>query len=215
MAKTEKRISIATFDKIAKEHAHGTVTKPWFDTEISVRYSLPFGEMLAFVDDVVKSCMQENLGYIPEVREFVVKCNILTRYANFSLPENLEHRYELVYGTNAVEAVMEDINQEQLEEIMNAIDDKLDYLCNANVAELEKQVHKLEDTFESLAKQVSETFSGISKDDIKDVVNAIAGGAMSEEKVVAAYMKEKYGEAPAPDSETTVKKPTKRSTKKK
>lgn len=192
MAKTEKKISIATFDKIAKAQAKEVITKQWVDAEIRIRPVLPFGDMLAFVDDVVKSCFQSGLGYLPEVLEFVVKCNVLTRYANFSLPDNLEHRYAIVYGTDAVDVVLGEINQTQFDEITNAIENKLDYLCNSNIAELEKQVHKLEDTFETLAKQVDEVFSGVSKEDIGKLMGAMANGSMSEEKLVEAYMKEKY-----------------------
>lgn len=196
MAKNEKKISIAAFDKIAKAQEKPGVTKQWFDTQIHIRHTLGFAEMLAFVDDVVKSCMQEGLGYLPEVREFLVKCNVLTRYANFTLPDNLEHRYALVYGTDAVETVLDGVDRKQLEEIINAIDDKLDYLCNANAAELEKQVHKLEDTFAALAKQMEDIFSGVDGDDIGKLTSAIANGGLNEEKIVEAYMKEKYGMGP-------------------
>lgn len=198
MAKTEKKISIAAFDKAAKGHLRETVTKQWFDIEVRIRPFLPIGEMLAFVDDVVKSCLQDGMGYLPEVREFLVRCNVLTRYANFTLPEKLEHRYELACGTDAADTVMEEVDQRQLEWIVNAIEDKLDYLCNANAAELEKQVHRLEDSIESIAKQLDEVFSGVSAEDVEKLAHAMAEGGFREDKLVDAYMKQRFGDGAHP-----------------
>lgn len=121
MAKTEKKVSIAQFDKIAREHFDNNVTIQWCGTEVKVKRSLPLMEVLAFVDDVVESCFHDQYGYMPEVRDFVIKSNILSRYANFSLPDNLEHRYQMVYFTDAVDTVCEAINTTQLQENVKRI----------------------------------------------------------------------------------------------
>ena len=96
MAKSEKKISIASLDKVLKEQAVDIATEQWFGNEVKIKHTLSFSEMLAFVDDVVSSCFHTTGGYMPELQEFVVKSNILTRYANFNLPDNLEHRYALL-----------------------------------------------------------------------------------------------------------------------
>lgn len=105
MAKADKKVSIALFDKIAKEQFQNEANIEWHDAQLRVKYALPLKDMLAFVDDVVGSCFHDKLGYMPEVKDFAIKSNILSRYANFTLPDNLEHRYQLVYVTDAVDAV--------------------------------------------------------------------------------------------------------------
>lgn len=125
MAKADKKVSIALFDKIAKEQFQNEATIEWHDAQLRVKYALSLTDMLAFVDDVVGSCFHDKLGYMPEVKDFAIKTNILSRYANFSLPDNLEHRYQLVYMTDAVDAVCAAIDGTQLQEIVNSINDKM------------------------------------------------------------------------------------------
>ena len=119
MAKTEKKVSIALFDKIAKEHFNNEVTIQWHEAEVKVRRSLPLMDVLAFVDDVVGNCFHEQYEFMPEVKDFAIKSNILSRYADFTLPDNLEHRYQMVYCTYAVDTVCGVINTTQLQEILN------------------------------------------------------------------------------------------------
>lgn len=137
MAKSEKKISIASLDKVLKEQAVDIATEQWFGNEVKIKHTLSFSEALAFVDDVVSSCFHTTGGYMPELQEFVVKSNILTRYANFNLPDNLEHRYSLLYNTDAVDVVIRHINQKQLDDILESISEKISYLCESNIAATE------------------------------------------------------------------------------
>ena len=125
MAKSEKKISIASLDKVLKEQAVDIATEQWFGNEVKIKHTLSFSEALAFVDDVVSSCFHTTGGYMPELQEFVVKSNILTRYANFNLPDNLEHRYSLLYNTDAVDVVIRHINQKQLDDILESISETI------------------------------------------------------------------------------------------
>ena len=132
MAKTEKRISINTMDKIMKERFDNTITEQWCDIDVRIKKTLSFTEMMEFVNDVVLSCFQEDGGFVPEVMDFAIKSNILSKYANFSLPDNLEHRYEIIYKTDAVEMVCGKINNTQLNEIVSSIKNKVKFLCDSN-----------------------------------------------------------------------------------
>lgn len=191
MAKTEKKVSIALFDKIAKEHFDNSTTIQWHDAEVKVKRSLPLMEVLAFVDDVVGSCFHEQYGYMPEVRDFVIKTNILSRYANFSLPDNLEHRYQMVYFTDAVDAVCEVINTTQLQEIVDAINEKIQFNCNTRTAEIQKRIEKVVETIEDMSRQTEALFSGLTKDDMQTLMSSIAESGLDEQKIVKAYMEQK------------------------
>ena len=109
MADKEKRISIASFDKVLKEQAVPNTTEHWFGNEVVIKHTISIAQMLAFVDNVVSSCFHDE-GYMPEVKDLLIKSNLLTRYANFTLPENLEHRYTLIYNTDAVAMVSKHIS---------------------------------------------------------------------------------------------------------
>lgn len=194
MAKNEKKVSITLFDKIAKEHFDNNTTIQWHDVEVKVKRSLSLMDVLAFVDDVVDSCFHEQYGYMPEVKDFVIKTNILSRYANFSLPDNLEHRYQMVYFTDAVDTVCGAINTTQLQEIVDAIDEKIQLRCNTRIAEVQKRIDQVVEAIEDMGHKTEALFSGVTQDDMKTLMSAIAESGLDEQKIVKAYMEQKKAE---------------------
>ena len=194
MAKTEKKVSIALFDKIAKEHFQNEATIQWHEAEVRVKRTLSLKEMLSFVDEVVGSCFHDELGYMPEVKDFAIKSNILTRYANFSVPDNLEHHYQMVYGTDAVDAVCTAIDTTQLQEIVNSINDKIRFLCNSKANLIQERINAVLETMEKMSNSTKDIFGGLSQDDLKALMGAITEHGLSEQKIVEAYMEQKKAE---------------------
>lgn len=184
-----KRISITTLDKIMKEKCTSTKSVIWNDVEITVQRALPYIDVLNFVNLVVRSCFDtETNEYFPEVKAFAIRCCVLEKYANFSLPSNIERRYDLVYNTDAYETVIQHINADQFNEILDAIDKKVENLANANVAAINKQINTIYNMFNSLQEQFNEIFSGITPEDASKFMQTIADGKFDEEKLVQAYM---------------------------
>ena len=194
MAKTDKKVSIALFDEIMKEQFEYKTTIQWHGAEVSVKCILSLADMLAFVDDVVKSCFHDKLGFMPEVMDFAIKSNILTRYANFSMPDNLEHRYQMIYATDAVDAVCAAISEVQLQEIVNAINSKIDFLCDSKATAIEARVNDVLTAMEEIRDKTQDIFAGLTRDDVKKVMDAIGNGSVSEEKIVQAYLEQTNGE---------------------
>lgn len=190
MAKTNKRISINSFDKAAKEVVQNTSVQEWRGIELEITHSLGLTDVLEFANDVTMSCFGETGNYIPEVMDFAIKSNILTRYSNLTMPANLEHRYDLIYQTDIVETVCRHINMEQLHEVVASINRKIDYLCSANVSTIQQKLTELVSAFENMQKQTAGAFANVSNDDIHKLLNAISNGNLSEDKIVEAYMKQ-------------------------
>lgn len=190
MAKTEKKVSIALFDKIAKEHFQNEATIQWHEAEVRVKRTLSLKEMLSFVDEVVGSCFHDELGYMPEVKDFAIKSNILTRYANFSVPDNLEHRYQMVYGTDAVDAVCAVIDTTQLQEIVNSINSKIRFLCDSKATMIQERINDVLNTMEEMRDNTKSIFDGITQDDLKNLMGAITSNGMDEQKLVQAYIEQ-------------------------
>lgn len=190
--KSNKKISITTFEKIMKENYTPTKTVEWSGVEITIKPTLSFKEVLSFVDNVTKSCFTTDSGsYIPEVKEFVIKCCILEMYANFAMPTNVERKYDLVYCTDAVNVVMENINRVQLGEIIEAINDKIDNIAQANIEAVNMQMNELYSAFNNLQEQMTGIFAGIGTDEISKLIGAIAGDKFDETKLVQAYIDQK------------------------
>jgi len=190
MAKNEKRISINALDKIAKEQFEKVTAQEWNGVEIRINRSLDFINMMEFVHDAAESCFSESGTFVPEVMDFAIKSNILTRYANFNLPDNLEHRYALIYNTDAVDVVCQHIDTEQLREITSAINRKVNYVCNSNVSVLQQKMNEVVAAFENMQKQSAAMFANVTPDDVTNLLGALSNGTVSEDKIVKAYLEQ-------------------------
>lgn len=191
MAKGEKKVSIRAVDNIIGERFLNVVKEQWYDVEVKMRRSLPFTEVLAFVDDVVQSCFQRNGAYVPEVLDFAIKSNIISKYTNVSMPDNLGHRYAILYNSDLVDFVCQHINMQQLQEMVNSINRKLAYMCDTNTVSVQNRLNDLISAFETMQEKTEAMFSDVTPDDMTRLVGAIGDGALTEEKIVEAYMKHK------------------------
>lgn len=190
MAKNEKKVSINSLDKVIKENFTNKASVEWHGLEVAIKHNLSFTEMLEFVNDVVMSCFQDDGDFVPEVMDFAIKSNILSKYANLSLPDKLEHRYEIIYNSDAVDFVCQNINMQQLREITASIDRKISYLCNTNVMNIQKQMMALVSAFEDMQQKTTDMFSNFTPDDLVKIMGAIDDGGLNEEKAVKAYLEQ-------------------------
>lgn len=204
MAKKEARISINALERVAKENFTNTITKEWFGIEVAIRRVLPLEEVLMFTEDIVNTCFAADGTFIPQVMDFAIKDGILTRYANFTMPSDTKKQYELIYTTDVVEMVMEEIDQEQLESIIDAADRKIDYLCDTNIREVSAKLETILKTFEEMGVAVEQMFGGMTPEDMQKMIGAISeAGKLDEEKIVSAYMNQRGMDVPAEDGGAT------------
>lgn len=201
MAKNEKRISVNAFERAMKENFTTVETVQWAGLEVIVKRFISVPEMLMFVNNVVESAFDKDGNYTPEAMDFAVRINVLTRYANFTMPKDVLKQYELVYGTDAVETVMGFINTNQLNEITSAIQRKVKYACDINVSVVQRELMKLVDSFNELQTSTEKIFEGVSGDDMNRLVSALAAhGDLDEKKIVDAIMEKKSAEWAAEDA---------------
>lgn len=188
MAKT-KKISINAMDKVVKDTYIPTTIINWNGLEVVVKHNLSFTEVLEFVDSVTKTCFSSDTGtYMPEVKDFAVKSNILERYANFTLPNNLEHRYEIIYHTNIIETVLGAVNHQQFNEMMVAIDAKIKNIAQANIENINKQMSELYTAFDNLQKSLEKIFDGVNTEDVVSLMKTMTEGSLDESKIIEAYL---------------------------
>lgn len=188
MAKIDKMISITAFDKVAKELATNDAVFDWHGIEVTAKHTLGLTDMMEFVHDASESCFSESGTFVPEVMDFAIKSNILKRYARFALPDNLEHRYTLVYETDAVDVVCEHINEQQLQEITASIKRRVNYVCESKIALIQQKAEEMFSAFKKLKEQSESMFDGVSKEDIQKLLGAITNGSFDEQDLVKAYL---------------------------
>lgn len=206
--KTNKKISIAKLDKVMKEQFPNDRTIEWHGLDISIKHTLSVRDMLRFVADVVNSCFDEKTGtYSPEIKELMIRRGVLTEYANFNLPDKVEHLYELVYGTSAYDVVINDINQSQIRDIRIAIDDKLEHLKTINAERISMRLDEMANVLDGLVNSAQELFGTINKEDLAAVVKNLSEANISEESLLKAVVaKEKKSDEAAQRSEIKIVK---------
>lgn len=193
MSEQIEKISVDAFERQVEANRPNNIsTFMWGDVEVSVKRRLPFADVLEFVDNVVKTCFtQKDLTYLPEVKNFTIKSNVLTMYANFTMPNNVEYQYELIYDSNIVSEVITYIDREQFDEILAAIDDKIDAEIQIGASMLKAQVSKLITSISDLESRFSDIFSGIGEKEMADIVGAITDGKFDADKLISAYFDQK------------------------
>lgn len=189
--KANEKISISFMDEALKDReAANTTVERWNGTDIAIKRTIGMVDVIAFVDNVTECCFMEDGSYHPELKEFLFRCNVLTRYANFALPEDLEHKFALVYDTDAYDFVTAHVDERQLNMLDAAIYEKLAYLCDSNTAGFERKMQDAVHAFEELQEKLMDLFSGIDHDDMTKLASAVANGQFSEERLVQAYAAE-------------------------
>ena len=194
MAQKEKRISINALEEAAKENCNNIITVQWNGIDVNIRKTIPLRDMLTFTDEIVKSCFLDDGSYIPEMFEPTVKAGLMVYYANFSLPSNIEKRYELIYTTGVADMIYERIDAVQLDEIVRAANMKIKYLCDTDVTNMRLAINRLLDTFGKTGEKMEEIFSGVSASDVRKLAQAVGEGGLDERKIVSAYIHEKKAE---------------------
>lgn len=186
-----KKVSVNAFEKAMNDNYVPFSEIEWNGITITVKRNLSFGEMMEFVESVVQLCFANDTDrYIPEVKDFAIKTLVLEKYTNINIPQSIEKRYEFVSFTDVVQAVLSNVDKMQFNEIVQAIDTKLEYMSNANIEAVNRQVTALYATLQELESQFSEMFSGLDRDSVTKLVNAIIDNQLDEEKLMKAYFAE-------------------------
>lgn len=191
--KKSKKVSINTMDKIVKENKVENATFEWNGATVEVKRTLSFTDLLKLVQVICASCFTNDTGeYLPEARELATRAGVMDAYTNVRLPDNIDHKYEILFGTDIYEKVVQYIDRMQFGTLLNCIDEKLDYLAEANIIMVRKQMSDAMQKFEQMIDQTTELFSGVNAEDLKKVSKAIAEhGVPDEKKIMEAYLETK------------------------
>lgn len=189
MAKKKiQKISVNAMDEMMKGYQNTEVVE-WNGLQVVIKKNLTLEEMLCFANSVIKSCFDQGDGsYLPEVKDFAIRSNIMERYANFTLPGNLEKQYDMVIRSGAVEMIMNHINFAQFSELMKAIDAKVQNTADAHIQTFIKKLDEVTDAFSHMQGEMEKMYSGVDTEDISKLVGVISDGKATEENIVKSYL---------------------------
>lgn len=183
--------------------------------EVIVRKALPLSEVWEAVDEIVEMCMPTiNVGtedepkmeqvFMPENRDFAVRRVIMSRYANFKLPQDFGKQYDLMYSTPVYQKVANCIDQMQLMEMVGAAERKLDYLKEERLS-VSKAIKDVLGQFTDAANQLQD----VDPNAVQQVLGLLSDTKNAGEKIVEKTMREA-----AQGTATPVKKSKRASAKK-
>lgn len=188
-SKNVKKVSINNFENVMKENYVPTVSVDWHGVQVTVKRSLKLDEVIQFVRKTVQSCFATDTGeYLPEVEEFAIRSNVLEMYANFNMPANVGHQYDLVMNTDAYDCVVSFINQEQLSCIIKSIEKKIAYIIDTKSSEIALKLSDLTTQYEDAVNKINDLFSGVTREDVSNIAKAMSSGDFSYDAIAKAYM---------------------------
>ena len=189
---SENKITIDELRNAVDEHFELTTEAYWHSLALHIKKCLSFQDMLMFVRDVVSSCFEQDTNeYLPEIKDFALRCCVLEYYAGIVLPEAISEKYEIVYHSDIASFIVRRVDETQFAAIIQAIDDKIEHLAQSNIEALNKQMNEVVTEFASLEENLAGIFDGIDNDTVSKIANAIAGGSFDEHKLVEAFQTDK------------------------
>lgn len=196
MAKKESRISINKLEGVLNTLTTSVPLPGNPDVEVKIRHNLHLSEVLQFVENVVSSCVDAESGtFYPEIMWFSIYSSVLTMYANFNLPSNVEKQYDLIYNTDAVELVMGYINRSQYDEIVNAIQSRIDHERKIMENALFGKMAELVERMTAYAQQSDTLFGAVDNEDMASLVKNLADiGKIDEDKLIHALVESRNKE---------------------
>lgn len=178
-------------DGVVSAIKHDDSTFVWHGLEVACKYRLTFFEMLDFVDSVVSACFSDgDGGFYPEVKEHAIRVGIVTSYTNIELYDDIEKQYDAIMGSDLVDCIVQNIDKNQFQNILDAIDDKISYEAESRVEALRRRIEDAYNAVEAFIEQANQAFGGLTPDDVSGIVGALSGGKLDEGKLMDAYLKQ-------------------------
>lgn len=188
MATKMKKISISQMDKVMKSLGNTEATFEWNGVTVVVKTLLSFQEMMEFAGRVKANCFVDG-EYLPEVRDFAIRDCIVDMYSNIRLPDDIEHKYEILYRTDICQEIVKYVNSDQYEQLLVAIDDKITAASESNTEGLRLRIEEIAHELDNMVTEAGALFDGIDKSDIETIFEAVkSSGKIDEEKIARAYM---------------------------
>lgn len=162
---------------------------------ITIKGGFTLEDALMIAGDVADSCFLEGGEYIPELKRFFLRRELIDAVTNIELPDDLSECYELIMNTSLGAWVDEtffeylQVYADQMPFLLEAIQDKIDYMADSGLALLHSRMDALIYAIESLSEQSESMFAGVSPDDVRKLASSVDSfGNIDEEKLVKAFV---------------------------
>jgi hypothetical protein len=186
----EKMVSIGKMDEILNDYYPESVTVDFHGLEIAVQRIASLGDIINAAKAVVSGCYDQDGEYVPYMRDYLTRAAVFQLYTNIRLPENPNHLNRMLYCGELWDLVYNNIEFIQLAALQDAIDDAVSVRNDANRVLFETEIRRAISSMENISDQFAQIFEGLTSEDLKALVGAIANGGIDEERLVSAVVRE-------------------------
>lgn len=163
----------------------------WNSVDFKVKRVIELNDVLGLVGSVVESCFDDNGVYMPELKDFAFRANIIRKYTDITLPLGADKQYALLYRTNLYSTIISEIDESQFSVICNAVEEKIQYECDTQMRELRVRLDKMVESLGVVADGAMSLFGDISKEDIAKLAKVAGDSKLDEAAVVEAFLAQK------------------------
>lgn len=160
---------------------------------IAVKGSFTLHDILKIADNVADFCFLDDGEYIPELKEFFLRRELLETATNIELPKDVDECYELIMNSDLGEWVdytfgsYLEVYAIQMPKLRAAIQDKVDYMADSGLALLRSRMDALIYAIESFSEQNENLFNETTPEDMQKFISSVASiEKIDEEKLVKA-----------------------------
>lgn len=142
--------------------------------ELIVKTRLSLQEAVNFTAEAVSQCVDATDGsYLPILKEFAIKRNLLRYYGSFKLPTDAHKQYKLIYGTDICRRILSLIDKEQYEEIVRAIDSGIAFEQQKILSGERAQLNEFIRQMETMNAYFERTFDGVDVQNLMKTLSEI------------------------------------------
>ena len=192
------KVSIKKWEMLRKDNVVEVPLGGLDGATMTVKRTLSFQEATSFVQGSVGLCITQDGKYRPEYRDLAVKIGLISAYANFNVPDDVNKLYDLIYNTDVTDRILEVIDREQFEGLCAAIDKKIEHEGRMMESYAVMETRRLTDHFAALARQMEMTFDGLDAEALGRALQSLSTLSEADERKFAhAVLAEREGEKPA------------------
>lgn len=191
MSKKKNRISVNTLEKYCSQLnlVPQEIQMPYGDGEslsFTVKPLLTMDESIRFIEDVVRECiMADDMLIIPLARNFIVKKNLMTYYANFTMPESQSKTYDFVMESSGIiSVILDNIDLDQFNMLCQSIDERIAFEERKMIAEQEHNVRQITENVSEFVSKMSGLFDGVDAEQMGNFVTSM--GKMAQNTEISA-----------------------------
>lgn len=177
---------------------------------IAIKGSLSLLDILKIADNVASFCFMDDGEYMPELKNFFFKRELIETATNIELPEDVAECYDLIMNSELGKWVDHtfceylEVYKDLIPSLYADIQDKMDYKADSGLALLRSRMDALIYAIENLSTQSEDLFSKVSPDDMGKFISSVDSlGKIDEEKLVKAFTEQE--KKPKPKSKAKKK----------